>query len=295
MTAWANFAVRRIRLSDVELAVRIGGEGPPLVLLHGFPQHSLMWHAVAPRLAERFTVIVPDQRGQGGSGVTETGYSKTALAADVAGMLDALDYEQAHIAGYDLGAGVAVAFARDYPQRVVKLAVMEFLLAGFGMEQAMAPAPDWNLGSNWHFGLFTLPDLVTWLFAGRERELLEWFFWHKSHGGSAPISAAHLDEYTRAIARPGVLRAGAGYYASVWEDAADNAPLRDKPLAMPVLALGGESAGGPFLEKTWGAVAADLRTEVIASAGHWLGDENPVATADALIRFFAASEQETER
>lgn len=291
MTDWASFAVRRIRLPDVELAVRVGGQGAPLVLLHGFPQHSLMWHAVAPRLAERFTVIVPDQRGQGGSGVTGAGYTKTALARDVAAMLDALGHERANVAGYDLGAGVAVAFARDYPTRVIKLAVMEFLLAGFGMEKAMAPTPDWNLGSNWHFGVFTLPDLVTWLFAGRERELLEWFFWHKSHGGAAPVSGAHLDEYTRALSRPGVLRAGAGYYASVWQDAADNASLKDTPLAMPVLAVGGESAGGPFLEKTWAAVASDLQTEVIRSAGHWLGDENPSATADALMRFFAGSEE----
>ncbi|WCT74657.1 alpha/beta hydrolase [Sphingomonas naphthae] len=284
---WDEFATIRADVGEAKLAVRVGGSGPPVVLLHGFPQHSLMWHAIAPILAEQFTVIAPDQRGMGASTIAEGNYSKTALAGDLAKVLDTLGHSQAHIAGYDLGAGVAAAFARDYPRRVRRLAVMEFVLAGFGLEQAMAPQPGWGADSNWHFSVFAAPDVAVWLFAGRERELLEWFFWHETHAGSLAVSEAHMAAYARSLSRPGVLRAGASYYAAIFQDADDNAPLKKKPLAMPVLAVGGASHAGPMLERFWSDVASDLTTAVIPAAGHWLGDENPRATAKALADFFS--------
>lgn len=283
---WDDFATVRVDVGDAKLAVRIGGSGPPVVLLHGFPQHSLMWHVIAPLLAERFTVIAPDQRGMGASTVADGNYSKTTLAGDLAKVLDALGHRQVFVAGYDLGAGVAAAFARDHPHRVARLAVMEFVLAGFGLEQAMAPQPNWSADSNWHFSVFAAPDVAVWLFAGRERELLEWFFWHESHSGSLVVSEVHIAAYARCLSRPGVLRAGAGYYAAIFKDADDNAPLRTSPLAMPVLAIGGESHAGPMLEHFWSEVASDLATAVIPAAGHWLGDENPQATAAVLEDFF---------
>ncbi len=291
----AEFEVRRIDVDGAQIAVRIAGEGPPLVLLHGFPQHSLMWHAIAPALADRFTVIVPDQRGLGASTISVGGYSKTELARDLAAVLDALGHDRVRLAGYDLGAGVAAAFAREYPERVERLAVMEFVLPGFGLEAAMAPRPGWHAGSNWHFAVFAAPDVATWLFTGRERALLEWFFWHGSHGGSQAVSDDHLLAYERALSRPGVLRAGAEYYASIWRDAEDNAPLKETPLAMPVLAIGGEANMGPILERLWGPVASTLTTQVITGAGHWLGDEQPLQTAQALRRFFEEPDSQTEK
>jgi pimeloyl-ACP methyl ester carboxylesterase len=284
---WDDFATVRVDVGGAKLAVRIGGSGPALVLLHGFPQHSLMWHAVAPVLSKRFTVIAPDQRGMGASTITEHGYTESALASDLAKVLDALGHEQAHVAGYDLGAGVAIAFARDHPHRLRRLAVLEFVLAGFGLEQAMTPQPGWGAHSNWHFGVFAVPDVAVWLFAGRERELLEWFFWHGSHKGSLVVSEAHLDAYARTLSRPGVLRAGAGYYAAIFQDASDNAPLRNQPLSVPVLAIGGESHSGPVLERLWRDVTTHLSTAVIPAAGHWLADENPEATAAVLADFLA--------
>jgi haloacetate dehalogenase len=135
VTDWTDFAVHRVDTGDATLAVRVGGAGPPVVLLHGFPQHSLVWRKVAPPLSESFTMIVPDQRGMGASTISESGFTKTDMARDLAAVLDALGHERASVAGYDLGAGVAVAFARDYPERTERLAVMEFVAAGFGLER----------------------------------------------------------------------------------------------------------------------------------------------------------------
>ena len=292
---WDEFPVHRIDVGAAKLSVRVGGDGPPLALLHGFPQHSLMWRNVAPVLAERFTVIAPDQRGMGASTIPAGGFTKTDMARDLAAVLDALGHPRASVAGYDLGAGVAVAFARDHPDRVDRLAVMEFVAAGFGLEQAMAPTRGWNVDSNWHFSVFAAPDVAAWLFAGREREMLGWFFGHEAHEGNGAVDPDDLDRYVRALARPGALRAGAQYYASIFRDGEDNAPLKDRPLAMPVLAVGGESHAGPMLERLWGKVASRLETAVVPRAGHWLADENPADTAAALMNFFGPPEQEDRR
>lgn len=286
MTAWSDFTVHRIDTGAATLAVRIGGDGPPLVLLHGFPQHGQVWRTVAPALAERFTVIVPDQRGMGASTLPDTGFTKTDMARDLAATLDTLGHQVANIAGYDLGAGVAVAFARDYPERTEKLAVMEFVAAGFGLEAAMAPTKGWNADSNWHFGILAAPDVAVWVFTGRERELLHWFFGHEGHAGNATVAPEDFNAYVRALARPGALRAGAHYYAAIFEDGEDNAPLKSGPLAMPMLAVGGASHTGPMLEQLWSPLASRLETAVVPSAGHWLCEGNPAATAAALSRFF---------
>ena len=293
MVAWQDFQVERVATDEARLAVHVGGEGPALVLLHGFPQHSLMWRQVAPLLSDRFTVIAPDHRGMGASSIPEVVCTKTDLARDLAAVLDALGHGRAFVAGYDLGAGAAVAFARDFPQRVRKLAVLEFVLAGFGLEQAMVPRVGWNADSNWHFSVFAAPDVAVWLFQGREREMLDWFFGHESHRGIAAVHEADIALYARALSRPGALRAGAYHYAAIFRDAEDNAPIKHAPLAMPVLAMGGASHAGPMLEKLWGPVASSLTTSVIPRAGHWLADENPIDTAAELARFFNSPGDQT--
>lgn len=285
-TAFESFEHGRVQLGEVELHFRRAGSGPPMVLLHGWPQHSLMWHSIAPRLAERFTVICPDLRGAGASSIARVGYDKTAMAQDVRGLVDKLNLGEINLTGYDLGAGVAGAYARQFRNGVRRLAVMEFALAGFGFEQQMTPQPEWTLASNWHLALFSVPAAAEWLCRGRERELLSWFFWHLSYAGGQ-VDPEHFDEYVRQISKPGALRAGIEYYAAVFQDARDNAELKDSPLTVPTLALGGEASSGPALEQIWSPVARDLRTQVIPRAGHWLGDENPEAVADALTAFFA--------
>ena len=282
----------RVQLDDLSLFYRTAGSGPVLVLLHGFPQHSLMWHAIGPILADHFTIIAPDQRGVGNSAIMPSGYDGTTMAADLKGLLDALKIEEAFITGYDLGSRVAVAFARDYPDRVKKIACIEFVLAGFGYEQAMNPVPSWtNYNANWHLGLFTLPDVAEFLVRGKEREMLTWWFYHIAYSANAKISSQHFEAYLREITKPGALRAGINYYAAVWQDAKDNESLKQHPLTLPLLALAGESSIGPYLDACWKPLSEDVTLKVIPEAGHWISDENPEFTAAALIEFFGAKSQ----
>jgi pimeloyl-ACP methyl ester carboxylesterase len=270
-----SWSTGRVQVGEVAMFYRYAGNGPPLVLLHGWPQHSLMWHTIGPILAERFTVIAPDQCGVGMSTITAGGYDKTTMAKDLAGLLDHLGIREIYLAGYDLGAGTAAAFARDYPGRVKRIAFLEFGLAGFGYEQFMMPSPEWTLNSNWHLALFTVPDAADWVLRGRERELLGWFFYHFAYSGNASVSREHFEAYVREVSKPGALRAGINYYAAVWQDAKENAVIKQRPLPMPALAVGGEASAGRFGETLWKPVAPNLVVRSIPKAGHWLGDENP--------------------
>jgi haloacetate dehalogenase len=140
-----GFAVREIVLDDVVLHVRIGGEGPPLVLLHGYPQSHVMWRGVAPALAARFTLIVPDLRGYGGSSVPPSlygeAYSKRVMAADIVALMRALGHERFRLAGHDRGARVGYRLALEHPERIERLAVLDIVPTGEmwrGMDAARA-------------------------------------------------------------------------------------------------------------------------------------------------------------
>ncbi len=286
-----DFQHGRADSDGVSIHYRVAGEGPTVLLIHGWPQHSLMWHTVAPLLVdEGFRVVAVDQRGSGASDITPGGYDKATMAGDMVAVLDAVEADTAHVFGYDLGSGTAVALARDHADRVDRLIVAEFGLPGFGYEAELMPTPDWDIGSNWHLTLFTVPTAAEWLLEGREDEMLDWFFHHISYKGTSAVSNEHFEIYLRNVRKPGALRAGIEYYAAVWQDAEDNAPLGDAPLEMPVLAMGGEASSGYALEQIWSPVMSDLTTYVIPEAGHWIGDENPQATAARVAEFLGEGE-----
>jgi len=287
MIAFDDFEHGKVIVDGAHIHYRRGGSGEAVVLLHGWPQHSLQWHAVAPRLAERFTVIVPDLPGCGGSSIPPAGrYDKKSVARVVKAAIDQLEIGTVRLVGYDHGAGVAYNYASLFPETVRQLALVEYVLPGLGYEKAMLPSPEWHTGSNWQLALFTVPDVAEFAFRGRERELLTWFFWHGSFNPT-PVSQAHLAEYVDQVAKPGALRAGIGYYAAVWQDMADNAESLKNKLPMPVLGVGGVANAGGFVGKSLGAAAEKVRSVVIDKAGHWVSDENPGALSDALLDFFA--------
>jgi pimeloyl-ACP methyl ester carboxylesterase len=126
------------------MAYRELGSGEPVVLIHGWPQHSQMWHSIAPPISERYHVLAPDLRGSGGTTVKGP---KAAMAGDVLRLMDLLQIGQARVVGYALGAGVAYDLAARHPDRVRCLAFIEFRLPGFGYEHEMTAKPDWHAGS----------------------------------------------------------------------------------------------------------------------------------------------------
>ncbi len=283
-----GFRHGRHQVGGGSLHYQIGGEGEPVVLLHGWPQHSLQWHAVAPRLAESYRVLVPDLPGCGSSSIPRSGFDKRTIAESIRSLVDQLDLGPVRLVGYDHGAGVAYNYACADPESVSHLALVEYVLPGCGYERAMQPTPEWHTGSNWQLSFFTVPDVAEFAFRGRERELLNWFFWHGSCDGSA-ITTEHLDEYVRQVSRPGALRAGIEYYAAVWQDLATNQAHMQKKLTMPTIGIGGSHNLGEMAGKAMSLVAESPQSGVVEDAGHWVSDENPEGLSRVLLDFFTAT------
>ncbi|WP_263357878.1 alpha/beta fold hydrolase [Acidicapsa ligni] len=279
----------RIPAGEVSLFYRRAGSGHPLVLVHGCPMHSLMWHHIAPALAKDFDVIAYDQRGMGMSTITASAYDGTTRGNDLKALLDHLGIKRAHVVGFDLGAQTVASFARDNREMVERLSFIEYALPGFGYEQHMNPNPEWTIDSNWHLGLFTIPTVAEFLFSGRERQMLSWWFHHIAYSGNSYMSPEHFEAYAQTLSKPGGLRACIEHYATVWKDSKDNAVFHEKPLEMPTLALGGEASLASFTQAAWKDVASNLTSAIIPKAGHWISDENPAFTAGALRDFFKAA------
>jgi len=282
---FSDFKHGKKTVNGKQLHYRLGGQGPTVVLLHGWPQHSLQWHTVAPLLAGNYRVLCPDLPGCGGSSIPRSGFDKRTIAHDIKALVDALELGPVKLVGYDHGAGVAYNYACADQDDVTHLALVEYVLPGCGYERAMLPTADWHTGSNWQLALFTVPDVAEFAFRGRERELLTWFFWHGSCNPTA-VSPAHMDEYVSQVAKPGALRAGIEYYASVWQDMEANKENLKTKLRIPVLAIGGRHNVGEMAAKAMAGIANSVSSAVIEDAGHWVSDENPQALSAVLLGFF---------
>lgn len=264
--------------------LKAGSAAETIILLHGFPQHSRMWRRIIPTLAEKFTVIAPDGRGMGGSSITESGYDKRTMAEDLRSLLDHIGIEKpVNLVGYDLGGGTAYAFASMFPEQVRKLAFIEYAPPGYGYEYGMQPVRNWQA---WQLAFFTVPDVAVQFIAGRERELLSWYFWHWSYNPET-VSQEDFEHYVRQLQKPGALRAGFNWFASVFDDAEQVKEFAKKRLIMPVLALGGEMGANDFVLQGIRQLGENVTGGVIKKAGHWIADEQPTELSNQLLQFFA--------
>ncbi|KAF2660049.1 alpha/beta-hydrolase [Lophiostoma macrostomum CBS 122681] len=278
---------QRIQLNDsVSIHFRYYGSGPPILLVHGFPQHSLTWSTIAPILAQNYSVIVPDNRGSGDSSLSASGdYSAAAGGRDLYAILSFLNITQTYVFAHDKGVGLATSLALEHPSLVSRLILSEYPLPGFGYSTEVT-SPE--LYQNWQLAFFAVPDAAEFFIQGREKEMLAWYFYHGSYSGTQAVSADHLQRYATEISKPGFLRAGLSYFAAKWVDEKYfTAAIEEKGrLGMPVLALGGEASIGTLMGDFFGNVCSDLVAEAIPKAGHWIGDENPEWSARRALRFF---------
>ncbi|MBA1290976.1 alpha/beta fold hydrolase [Pseudomonas japonica] len=276
----AAFRTEDIPVEGATLHVRVGGKGPAVVLLHGFGDTGDMWVPLATDLVKDHTVVVPDLRGMGLSSIPEGGYDKKTQAGDIRGVLAALGIEHSVVIGHDIGTMVAYAYAARYRDRTDKLVVMDAPVPG---------VPPWNdivrLPALWHFD-FGGPDAER-LVAGRERIYLD-RFWNEFAGNPAKVDEATRAHYATLYARPGAMHAAFAQFRSIRQDAVDNQASLTPKLAMPVLAIGGEKSFGNN-EAIVMRNAADHVTEVVVpGAGHWLMEEAPGPTVQAVRAFLGA-------
>ncbi|TFF21635.1 alpha/beta hydrolase [Jiella endophytica] len=273
-----SFTTSDIATNGTSLHVRIGGEGPAVVLLHGYGETGDMWAPLAADLAKDHKVIVPDLRGLGLSQRPEGGYDKKTQGQDIAGLLDALDVGQVEVVAHDIGNMVAYAFAAEHRDRVTKLVLMDAPLPGVGPWDEILKNP-----LLWHFR-FGGPDMER-LVAGRERIYLD-RFWNEFSAKPANFDEASREHYAALYALPGAMHAGFAQFAAFDQDAVDNqAFMAAGKLTMPVLAVGGEASFGTTMAAVTGFAASNVKGAVIKGAGHWLMEEQPAATV-AVVRGF---------
>jgi pimeloyl-ACP methyl ester carboxylesterase len=269
---------RTAQVDGVKLHYLTAGHGPAVLLIHGYTQTSLMWKPIIPLLAEKFTVIAPDLPGIGDSSIPADGLDMKTAAIRIHALVKSLHVERARVVGHDIGLMVAYAYAAQFPSETEKLVVMDAFLPGVaGWEDV------YNNPGIWHFR-FNGPTPEA-LVRGRERIYFD-YFWNdfaadKTHSLPEEDRAA----YAAAYARPGRMRAGWAYFVSFQQAARDFAQLSRTKLTMPVLAIGGEKANGELLGQQMKIVATNANEIVLKNTGHWVLEERPKETTDALMKF----------
>jgi haloacetate dehalogenase len=284
-----GFRPFRLKGSGAEIAGVTRGSGPPLLLLHGYPQTHLMWHRVAPVLAERFTVVAADLRGYGASSKPEsdaghTPYSKRAMAADMVAVMRGLGHDRFLVGAHDRGARVAHRMALDAPDAVAKLALLDVAPT----REMYAGTTDAFARAYWHWFFLILPEPFPERMINADPEA----FWLKKCGsGSAGLAIFPPEVQRRYIAAftPDVIHASCeDYRAAATIDIVHDDADEDRRVNQPLLVLWGENGiiGRCFDPiALWRRRAKDVRGGPVPG-GHYLAEEIPDRITAAFADFF---------
>jgi haloacetate dehalogenase len=285
-----DFEQTRIATTGAEINLRRAGQGPPLLLLHGYPQTHVMWHKIAPALAERFTVVLTDLRGYGDSakppgGDNHEAYSKRAMARDQVEVMAALGFEKFAVAGHDRGARVAHRMALDHPDCVTKLALLDI-----APTLAMYERADMAFASAYYHWFFLIQpyDLPEHLIGADPDFYLDKKIgkWSRNDDCFDPAAVA---EYKRCFRDPATIHATCeDYRAAAGIDLDHDRADLDRKITCPLLALWGAEGvierSYPVLD-IWRERAADVTGKALP-CGHFLAEEAPEETLAALVEFF---------
>lgn len=274
----AGFKSDIANVNGVNIHYVSGGQGEPLLLIHGFGQNWFMWNRLLPELSKHFTIIAPDLRGLGESGKPEGGYDKKTMATDLHELVKKLGYNNVNVAGHDIGLMVAYAYAAQYGNEVKKIAFLDALLPGI--------EPVWsNLKEKlWWFGFFAWPASGQ-VVDGKEREFLSNFWPVVGHVTNA-FTQEEAEEFIRAYSVKGSTTGAFHWFAAFEQDAKDNLEFMKNKLTMPVLTIGGEYQSAPFLGDHFKKVAINVEEIKIPGAGHWLVQEQTEPVLKGLMDFF---------
>src|SRR5437899_2950286 len=242
---------RKATIESVKLQYLGAGNGPALILLHGYTQTSRMWKPIIPLLAEKFTVIAPDLPGIGDSEILKDGLDMKTAAIRIHAVAKSLGIQKARVVGHDIGLMVAYAHAAQFPSETEKLVVMDAFLPGVEGGDAVYDNP--NL---WHFRFHgPTPEALV---KGRERMYFDYYWNDFAADKNHSLPEADRAAYAAAYARPGRMKAGWAYFSSFPQTAKDFAQLSQTKLTMPVLSIGGEKSLGEVLGQQMKLVATDV-------------------------------------
>jgi len=269
---------RVAKIEGKRLHYLTAGQGPPLILLHGYTQTSRMWRPLIDKLKHKFTVIAPDLPGIGYSDIPKDGCDMKTAAIRIHALVKSIGVSKARVVGHDIGLMIAYAYAAQFPTEVEKLVVMDAFLPGVaGWELA------YNNDNLWHFRFHgPTPEALV---KGREKIYFAYFWNDLAADKRRSLKPADRNAYVAAYSRPGRMRAGLAYFAAWPDTAKDFAQMAKTKLAMPVLSIAGEKASAAILVPQMKLVATTVTTIDLKDTGHWLMEERPEETMEALIAF----------
>ena len=272
-----TFSHHMASVNGIQLHYVIGGQGLPVVLLHGWPQTWYEWRHIMPALAKNYTVIVPDLRGLGDSSKPVSGYDGKTVAEDIYQLVSQLGFKNIFLVGHDFGAEVAYPYAAAHPKEVKGLVMLDVPILGIG--------PGKNLTGLWWLQFHLVRDIPEMLVEGHEREYLTWFYRQTCNPDA--ITKDDIEVYVSHYSAPGGMRAGFEYYRAFPDYIKQNEEYSKVKLPMPTLALGGECSFGNAALESLRMVATDVRGGVVPDSGHWIPEERPAFLTDQLFKFFA--------
>lgn len=284
-----TFTSRYIEANGIRQHAVIGGDGPPLLLVHGWPQNWYAWRLIMPSLAQDFTVIAVDQRGTGLTDKPQDGYDSATVAKDLVALMDVLGYQQFAVVGQDTGYLIGYALASDYPDRVARVVLTE--LPGVLLPPLPPPAPgptplftpDPINNRLWHLAFNRVNDpLIEQLVRGHE-DIFFGYEFNIQAGEGKKLPADVIDYYVRLYSNPDALRGSFGFFRAWFATLKQNVPRMTNPLPMPVLTIGGATS---WKEDTGKVNATDKQTVVVPN-GHWIAETAPDETLAALTAFLA--------
>ena len=278
-----TFSSRYIDTGQLRLHAVIGGEGPPLLLVHGWPETWYAWRLLMPALARDFQVVAVDQRGIGLSDKPVDGYDTGTLAGDLVALMDALGHQRFAVVGHDTGFAIGYALAADHPGDPLRVALAE--IPG---PPGVAPPPPLFVPAPvndrlWHIPFNRVEGLPEQLIAGREAAFFGYEF--AVQGGRLPAEV--VDYYVGLVSDPDSLRGSLGFYRAFDATVAQNEQRKERPLPMPVLAIGGAASYSEHVAEAMRLVAADVQGVVIPGCGHWIAEDAPEEVLAALTAFLA--------
>ena len=269
---------RSAQVDGINIHYLMAGKGPTVILLHGYTQTSRMWRPIIPRLAGKFTVVAPDLPGIGDSDIPKDGLDMKTAAMRIHALAKSLGITKARVVGHDIGLMVAYAYAAQFPAEVEKLVVMDAFLPG---------VPGWELAYDnpnfWHFRFHgPTPEALV---QGREKIYFAYFWNDLAADKTHSLPVADREAYVAAYSRPGRMRSGWAYFAAWPDTAKDFAQMAQTKLTMPVLSIAGEKASAAILTPQMKLVATNVTVIELKGTGHWLMEERPKETMDALVNF----------
>ena len=267
-----------VKIEGKKIHYLTAGQGPTVLLLHGYTQTSRMWRPLIEKLREKFTVYAPDLPGIGDSDIPKSGADMKTAAIRIHALAKSLGVTKARVVGHDIGLMVAYAYAAQFPAEVEKLVVMDAFLPGvIGWELA------YNNDNLWHFRFHgPTPEALV---KGREKIYFAYFWNELAADKRRSLGAPDRNAYVAAYSRPGRMRAGWAYFAAWPETASDFAQMAKTKLTMPVLSIAGEKASAAILGPQMKLVATDVTAMDLKDTGHWLMEERPEDTMSALTAF----------